>query len=133
VYKCVWLIKFRPELDPEEVRRAWRTSHGALALQVPGIRRYIQNHWIQASTGSEMTYDGSVDCWFDNREAFEKAWASPEWKALLDDDVRLFDRERVPAFEGAAVNEHIMRWEGLPEGRIYTSAGTIPEPASSPD
>jgi uncharacterized protein (TIGR02118 family) len=128
MYKCVWLIKFRPELDPEYVRREWRTSHGALALKVPGIKRYVQNHWVEAPTDCERTYDGTVDCWFENREAFEAAWASPEWKALLEDDRRLFDRTLVPAFEGGVVNEHIMRWEGLPEGRVYTSAGTIPPP-----
>jgi uncharacterized protein (TIGR02118 family) len=130
MYKCVWLITFRPELDPEEVRRAWRTSHGALALKVPGIRRYVQNHWVATPPGAERTYDGSVDCWFDDRESFEAALASPEWATLLEDDVRLFDRERVPAFEGGVVDEHLMRWEGLPEGRIYTSAGTVPPPAS---
>lgn len=127
MYKCVWLIKFRPELDPEDVRRAWRTTHGTMALQIPGIRRYVQNHWIEAPTDCERTWDGTVDCWFDDEESFEAAWASPEWKALLEDDARLFDRSVTPAFEGGVVNEHIMRWEGLPDGRIYTASGHIPE------
>jgi uncharacterized protein (TIGR02118 family) len=130
MYKCVWLIKFRPEVDPEYVRQEWRTSHGQLALKIPGIRRYVQNHWVAAPTGSERTYDGTVDCWFDDKESFEASWSSPEFETLLEDDLRLFDRSRVPPFEGGVVNEHIMRWEGLPEGRVYTSAGTIPGPAS---
>ena len=39
MYKCVWMIKFRPEIDPEDVRRRWRTSHAEMALKIPGIRR----------------------------------------------------------------------------------------------
>jgi len=122
MYKCVWLIKFRPELDPDEVRRAWRTSHADIALRIPGIKRYVQNHWVEASLGAERTYDGTVDCWFDSRAAFEASWSSPEWKTLLEDDVKLFDRDRTPAFEGAGVEEHVMRWDALPDGRFYTTA-----------
>jgi uncharacterized protein (TIGR02118 family) len=122
------MIKFRPELDPEQVRLAWRTTHADIALRIPGIKRYVQNHWIEAPLGSERTYDGTVDCWFESREAFEASWRSPEWKALLDDDVTLFDRERTPAFEGAGVDEHVMRWDALPDGRVYTTAGTLPAP-----
>jgi uncharacterized protein (TIGR02118 family) len=123
VYKCVWMIKFRTELDPEEVREAWRTTHAALALKIPGIRRYVQNHWVGDPMGSERTYDGTVDCWFDDRESFERAWQSPEWQALLEDDRRLFDRDVTPAFEGGVVNEYIMRWDAMPDGRTYKAAG----------
>ena len=123
MYKCVWMIKFRPDLDPEAVREAWRTTHAALALQVPGIRRYVQNHWIADSSGWEPTYDGTVDCWFDNKESFEAAVSSPEWTTLLEDDLRLFDRTLTPAFEGSAVNEYIMRWDALPDGRFYVASG----------
>lgn len=125
MYKCVWMIRFRPELDPDEVRKAWRTSHAALALKVPGIKRYVQNHWVVDPTGSERTFDGTVDCWFEDRAAFEAAWASPEWKALLEDDVRLFDRSGTvrPAFEGGVVEEYVMRWDASPDGRPYKASG----------
>jgi uncharacterized protein (TIGR02118 family) len=123
VYKCVWLIKFRADLDPEEVREAWRTTHAALALNVPGIRRYVQNHWVADPMGSGKTYDGTVDCWFDDRAAMEAAWTSPEWQELLVDDGRLFDRTGTPAFEGGVVNEYVMRWDALPDGRPYKASG----------
>jgi uncharacterized protein (TIGR02118 family) len=123
VYKCVWMIKFRSELDPEDVREAWRTTHAALALKIPGIRRYVQNHWVADPMGAERTYDGTVDCWFDDRESFEAAWSSLEWKALLEDDLRLFDRTVTPAFEGGVVNEYVMRWDALPDGRFYLASG----------
>lgn len=126
MYKCVWMIRFRKDLDPEYVREQWRTSHAALALKVPGIRRYIQNHWIPQPDAWAPTYDGTVDCWFDDKAAFEAAVASPEWKELLEDDVRLFDRSTEPAFEGSVVNEYIMRWDALPDGRPYL-ASAAPE------
>jgi uncharacterized protein (TIGR02118 family) len=126
MYKCVWMIRFRPELNPDEVRTAWRTTHAELALKVPGIRRYVQNHWHQDPTGAVRTYDGTVDCWFDSRAAFEEAWASPEWKALLEDDVGLFDRDVTPAFEGGAVEEFVMRWDASPDRRPYRASGPAP-------
>jgi len=125
VYKCVWMIRFRPERDPEEVRRAWRTTHGELALKVPGIKRYVQNHWVGDPSNSERTFDGTVDCWFEDRAAFEAALASPEWQALMDDDVLLFDRSGTvgPAFEGGIVEEYVMRWDASPDQRPYKAAG----------
>ena len=126
MYKCVFLIKFRPELDPQEVRQAWRTSHGALALKVPGITRYVQNHWVETPTDCARSYDGSVDCWFEDRDSFAASMASPEWAALLEDDVRLFDRTRTPAFEGGIVDEHVMRWDASPDARPYTASRAFP-------
>jgi uncharacterized protein (TIGR02118 family) len=126
VYKVVWMLTFRPELDPEEVRAAWRTTHADIALRVPGIRRYVQNHWVQAATGSERVYDGSVDCWFDDEASFEAALQSPEWATLMEDDVTLFDRRDTVTLVGGAVDEYVMRWDARPDGRPYTTAGTIP-------
>jgi uncharacterized protein (TIGR02118 family) len=126
VYKCVWMIKFRPELDPEEVREAWRTTHAELALKIPGIRRYVQNHWVAEPMGSERTFDGTVDCWFDDRASFEAAWTSPEFEALMVDDLRLFDRTRVPSSEGGVVNEYIMRWDAALDDRPYKASGPTP-------
>jgi len=89
----------------------------------PGDQALRADHWVEAPLGSERTYDGTVDCWFDSREAFEAAWTSPEWAALLEDDVRLFDRDRTPAFEGAGVDEYVMRWDAAPDARPYHAAG----------
>jgi hypothetical protein len=72
--------------------------------------------------GSTRTWDGTVDCWFDDKASFEAAWTSPQWQALLEDDVKLFDRTVTPAFEGGAVNEYIMRWDARPDGRSYLAS-----------
>ena len=122
MYKCVWMIKFRPDMDPEEVRRRWRTSHAELALQIPGIRRYVQNHWVETPMDSERTYDGTVDCWFDDKESFERAWTSPEFKRLWEDDLTLFDRNGPIVSEGGVVREYVMRWDARPDGRPYMAS-----------
>ncbi len=126
--KVVFLLKFLPDKDPAEVSRWWRTDHGALALKTPGLKRYVQNHFIapidEEHAEAGMPYQGMVEVWFDDHEAYEKAMASPEWQALEDDGYVGF---QMGELQGGFVTEHIMRWEGLPDGRIYTSAGVIPE------
>ena len=72
-----------------------------------------------------VTYDGTVDCWFDDKESFERAWSSPEFKRLWEDDLTLFDRSGPIVSEGGVVNEYIMRWDARPDGRFITSAGPV--------
>ena len=129
MFKVVFLHKFRPDLDPHEVRLWWRTHHGALALKAPGVKRYVQNHWIEAPLAGELAFDGMVELWWENRAAYEATMASPEWRALVDDGPNGFDASQLePSLQGGIVNEYIMRWDGLPEGRTYTGAEVHPPP-----
>jgi len=128
VIKVIFLLKFRQDLDKDEVRRWWRGEHGALALKNAGMKRYVQNHWT-ASVAAEhaeggMPYDGCVEVWFEDREAYEATMASPEWRALEEDGVHGFD---MGSLHGGFVTEYIMRWDAGPDGRIYRSAGEGPE------
>jgi uncharacterized protein (TIGR02118 family) len=125
--KVVWLLRFREDMDPEDVRKWWRTDHGALALKVPGLRRYVQNHLmapLEAARAEAGMPFQMVEVWFDDLESYEQAMASPEWKALEEDGVNGLE---MTALAGGFANEYIMRWDGLPDRRIYTSAGQIPE------
>jgi uncharacterized protein (TIGR02118 family) len=126
--KVCWLLTFRADLDAEDVRRWWRTDHGDLALKVPGLKRYVQNHFLgaidEARAEGGMPFQGLVEVWFDDQGAYEKAMASPEWKALEDDGINGFD---MTVLYGGFVREHVMRWDAVPDGRFYTSAGDIPD------
>ena len=51
-------------------------------------------------------------------------WPAPSGRRSSADGVNGFE---MASLEGGFVTEHIMRWEGLPDGRFYTSAGTVPE------
>lgn len=111
MFKTTMLLRYRKDLDPAYVRSEWRGSHGALALTIPGLRRYVQNHWFGAPPQHERVYDASVDLWFDDEEAFRAGFGGPEGAAMFKDDLRLFDRSAKPAFIGGLIDEHVMRWE----------------------
>jgi uncharacterized protein (TIGR02118 family) len=122
--KVIFLMKFRRDLDPDEVRRWWREDHGALALRNMGMRRYVQNHF-QAPVGAEhaeggLDFDGCVEVWFDDRESCERTMSSPEWQALEQDGPNGFD---MGLAMGGFVTEHVMRWDASPDRRPYTAAG----------
>jgi hypothetical protein len=93
-------------------------------LQAPGLRRYVQNHWIEPVRNGTMPFDGSVDCWFDDRAGYERAINSPAWNSLVEDGFDCFDiTTMTPADQGGIVREHVMRWDARPDQRPYTSAG----------
>jgi uncharacterized protein (TIGR02118 family) len=121
--KVIFLLKFRADKDPAEIRRWWLNEHGELALKNPGMRRYVQNHFLgpidprHAEGG--MEFDGFVEVWFDDREALERTLESPEWKALEEDGLNGFE---MGAIMGGCVTEHVMRWDADPDRRPYTAA-----------
>ncbi len=117
MYKVTFLLRYRKDLEDEEVLREWKGSHGALALTLPGLRRYVQNHWSAAPPHYERLYDASVDLWFDDEAAFQAAFSGPVGEAMAKDDLRLFDRGHDPAYIGGVVEEHVMRWEPGDDGR----------------
>ena len=41
------LLQKRPQLSTRDFRRHWREVHGTLAAQLPGLRRYHQNHVVE--------------------------------------------------------------------------------------
>ena len=125
--KVIFLLKFRSDLDKADVRRWWLNEHGELALRNLGMKRYVQNHWIApidpAHAAGGMPYDGCVEVWWEDEEAYRRTMASPEWKALEEDGVNGFDME---VLHGGFVVEHVMRWDARPDQRPYTSAAVLP-------
>lgn len=117
MYKVTFMLKFRKDITSEEARKEWLGSHGQLALTIPGLRRYVQNHWVAPAEGHEQVYDGGVDLYFDNEKAFKEGFSSPEGEAMLKDDLRIFDRGGKPAYVGGVVIEQVMRWEKGNDGR----------------
>jgi uncharacterized protein (TIGR02118 family) len=114
MFKTTFLLHYRKDLDPAYIRSEWRGSHGALALTIPGLRRYVQNPWTGAPPIHERLYDASVDLWFDDEAAFQAGFGGPEGQAMMKDDLRLFDRSGKPAYVGGIIDEHVMRWEPGP-------------------
>ena len=49
MYKVIWLVRFHEGMPRDEAVRHWREVHGPLGVKVPGMKRYVQNHWISDS------------------------------------------------------------------------------------
>jgi uncharacterized protein (TIGR02118 family) len=105
-YKVAWVTKFRDDIDPIDARDHWRQVHGPLALQAPGIQRYVQNHAVESLAGSELGFAGFSECWFADRDACLRALTSPAWDELRTDGYAIFDYSMM---WGAALREHPMK------------------------
>jgi len=80
-----------PGLSLDDFSNRWRTVHGPLAAQLPGLRRYVQNHILpEAYVLHRPTHDGFTELWFDDLPSLRQAFASTEWKALREDGQTLF-------------------------------------------
>jgi uncharacterized protein (TIGR02118 family) len=111
VFKVIWLVKFRKDMDRDEVLRWWRGHHGDMAAKTPGMVRYVQSHWlapIDPATqmpieGAEPQFDGHAEHWFETRETYEAAMASEEWKQTQEDGPGGFDSSTLV---GGVVEQH---------------------------
>jgi uncharacterized protein (TIGR02118 family) len=89
--KIIYTASKKPGLTRAEFEQHWFEVHGQLGAQLPGLRRYVQNHGLpEALPHRAMTHDGFSELWFDDLASFERAKASPEWAALSVDGATLF-------------------------------------------
>jgi uncharacterized protein (TIGR02118 family) len=71
--KSISLAHRRAGLTREEFNKYWKEQHGPLAARMfPGLRRYVQNHFVQVP-GYQSEGDGIVEMWWDDVEAFQKS------------------------------------------------------------
>jgi uncharacterized protein (TIGR02118 family) len=86
--KFMVVVYQRPDLTPDEFRRHLREIHGPLAMNLPGLRVYIQN-FVCADPKRTPGWDAVIELYFDNWTSLEAAWASPEG-AACDADLPAF-------------------------------------------
>jgi uncharacterized protein (TIGR02118 family) len=128
VFKVIWLVKFRKDMERDEVLRWWRGRHGDLAAATPGMIRYVQNHWVapldvetQLPNGGAPAFDGHAEHWFESREAYEAAMTSDVWKRTREDGPVGFEPGTLV---GGVLEEHVVSWDARSDGRLYTAAGS---------
>jgi uncharacterized protein (TIGR02118 family) len=115
------LLKKKADWSTEEFRRYWRDHHGALAAQVPGLRRYEQNHVIDTEQrgisfkrGPEQL-DGFSMLWFDSEGAMRAALDTDAGRALVPDenhfigDLRIVSIDQVEVIPPATARPLIKR------------------------
>ena len=89
--------------------------HGPIALRIPEIRYYVQNHATRAlrldgsDRGEALVFDGFSEAWFTDRPTFERAHASDAWLALRDDAPNLFDMEALDSGVNMVVDERVIK------------------------
>jgi uncharacterized protein (TIGR02118 family) len=78
--KFMVVLHRRQGITRAEFRHHLEQIHGPLALNLPGLKRYKQNY-VSEDPKRQPGWDAIVELYFDNREAMEAAWASPQGAA----------------------------------------------------
>jgi len=87
--KFIVVVYRRPEMTHEEFRRHLEKVHGLLAMNLPGLRKYVQNYVCDDPKRKRPEWDAIIELWFDDWETMEAAWASPQG-AASDADLPAF-------------------------------------------
>lgn len=83
--KFVVVLYKRPDLTLEDFRDFFRNVHGPLAEKLPGLRKYVQNYVLPDATRKPPGWHGIAELYFDNFEAMQSAWSTPEGEAATKD------------------------------------------------
>jgi uncharacterized protein (TIGR02118 family) len=111
--KLVYCIARRPGMSLEDFSRYWREIHGPIGRRIPGLRRLVQSHAVQARPGmTAPDFDGMAELWFDDMAALDAAQRSPEWRASTADEVNFIDETRSALF---LTQEYEIADEAIPQ------------------
>jgi uncharacterized protein (TIGR02118 family) len=105
VVKVLALIKRKPELSRDEFLHHWEEQHAPLIRDLPGVRRYRQNHAIKHHI--EWPYDGAAEVWFDSVGDVARAFEGPAADAMRVDEEKF-----VGEIVWFLVKEHEIELEG---------------------
>ena len=111
--KLFILVKRKAGMPLAEFRQKMLESHAPNVMKLPGLRRYFQCHLRDSfySVG-EALLDCVSQLWFDDIEALEKAYKSPEYeKEIKPDFANLFEPKYIHTM---VTDEH---WIIGPENR----------------
>ena len=90
--KLFFVLRRRPDVTPEQFHDYWKNTHGPLVAQVPGLVRYVQHHTTSIPrpeySSDDPPIDGVVETWWESMEAAERANRSPEFAAVMADEVK---------------------------------------------
>lgn len=80
-FKAISLVRRKPGIDRDEFARIWREEFTAIAARLDGLRGYRVN--VVTGQSANQDWDGFAEIWFDDREAFERAFADQELEAEM--------------------------------------------------
>jgi len=80
--KIISLMKRRDDLSLDEFRDWAFNVHPKLGMKIPGMRRY---HMSCVLEDADTPFDVISEFWFDDMEAYQAGFATPEGKAAGGD------------------------------------------------
>ena len=90
--KFIVAIKYRADRSKEACRQYWIEQHGPLALELAGLKHYVQSLRVQGDEDvGNAPYDGYGSLWFENEAAAKQALASSQMAALKVDAEQFAD------------------------------------------
>jgi uncharacterized protein (TIGR02118 family) len=92
--KVIVVLPRRNDMSREDFQRYLREIHLPLVAGIPGMRRLVINWVLPDPSGPAPDYDAVAEDWFDDTQAMEAAFASPEGKAVVDDTPNFLDISR---------------------------------------
>ena len=109
--KFMVVLHKKPEMNQEQFHRFLREVHGPLALKIPGLRRYVQNHVMEDANRKHPGWSAIVELYFDDWSAMEAAWATAEGKTATADVAEFADLS-------------LSRWSVVEEEQYTVPSGT---------
>jgi uncharacterized protein (TIGR02118 family) len=132
MHKAVWFHRFGEEGDRDAADRHWAHQHAQLVLQLPGVRRYVQNVTVTGADSEGGLHerpaaDGYSAIWWDDRESYLAALDSSEWQAVAGDGARIFTASWTAAGMSAEVDERVPKvgFGATPDGISTPPAGPV--------
>lgn len=103
--KIMFAAKRRDGITFEAFREYWLSVHADLMMQVPGLARYTISLAVDPSEHDDGSahFDGFAEVVYPDAAVMRAAMQTPQAKAMLDDEVNLFD---VAASVREVVTEH---------------------------
>jgi uncharacterized protein (TIGR02118 family) len=83
--KFVVVIYKLPTMSEAEFVRYFRDVHGPLALKLPGLKKYRQNFVAPDASRKHPGWNAVIELYWEDWQAMEAAWKSPEGVAATAD------------------------------------------------
>lgn len=94
MFTVAFVLDTQPGVDRATALQRWRTTHADLVRQVPGVRRYVQQHATGAPEGGPP-FLGVASLSFDTKADVDTAAASAQFGAAVA-DIANFAGESLP-------------------------------------
>jgi uncharacterized protein (TIGR02118 family) len=86
------VLRRKPGMSVTDFRKYWKTIHGPLIAKIPGLLKYTQYH-VHSPPGTAHPIDGIAELWFKSEADQKKAYSTPEYQAVVEDEPNLFQMD----------------------------------------